>query len=247
MSPKIDFIVIGAQKAGTSALDSYLRQHPEIGMARRKELHFFDNDELFKDSPVDYTPFENQFETKKGIKIYGETTPAYIYWKPCIDRICQYNPQIKLIAVLRSPITRAFSHWCMSRTKGIVSKEFYVCLLEEKERLSRGAHQRKAAYLGRGFYSEQIKRIFKSIPKHQVMFLKYEEFKVNQKISLDHIFDFLKVDKVMYNFKKIDLFQGTYERKMTGREKEYLLMQFYEDICEVERLLAWDCSDWKRL
>lgn len=73
---KIDFIVIGAQKAGTSALDSYLRQHPEIGMpADKKELHFFDNETIFANTPVDYHGLETKFIRREDINVYGETTP----------------------------------------------------------------------------------------------------------------------------------------------------------------------------
>ena len=53
MAPKVNFLVIGAQKAGTTALDHYLRQHPDIGMADVKEVHYFDDEDVFAHEPTD--------------------------------------------------------------------------------------------------------------------------------------------------------------------------------------------------
>ncbi len=64
---KIDFVIGGCQKGGTSALDYYLRQHPEIGMAKGKELHFFDNENIFQKSNVKYFQYEKQFNFRPSI------------------------------------------------------------------------------------------------------------------------------------------------------------------------------------
>ena len=93
---KIDFLVIGTQKGGTTALDYYLRRHPGIEMGRKKELHFFDNEKIFANATVDYSILEKQFSISPG-KIYGDVTPIYMYWEPAIRRIWQYNSRFLII------------------------------------------------------------------------------------------------------------------------------------------------------
>ncbi len=136
-SPKIDFAIIGTQKGGTSALDYYLRQHPEIGMASRKETHFFDNEKVFSKSKISYRKLEKEFDFSAENKIYGEATPIYMYWKPAIRRIWEYNKDIKLIIVLRNPIDRAFSNWNMEVSRNVEKKCFSYCIKNESNRIAK--------------------------------------------------------------------------------------------------------------
>src|SRR5260370_346019 len=131
----LDFIVAGAQKSGTTALHYFLKKHPQIALPDRHEMHFFDDEEIFS-QPVDYELLHRHFR-KRPVRllpvrsanrtdssrgelgpIVGELTPSYLYWKPAMERIRNYNPQIKLIILLRNPIDRAFAHWNMQRIKG---------------------------------------------------------------------------------------------------------------------------------
>ena len=100
---KIDFIIIGTQKGGTSALDHYLRQHPEIGMGKKKEIHFFDDEKIFSKTDINYNKYHDYFDFSIEKKVYGEATPIYIYWDQSCKRIWKYNKDIKLIAILRNP------------------------------------------------------------------------------------------------------------------------------------------------
>ena len=98
----VDFVVCGTQKGGTSALDAYLREHPEICMAVRKELHFFDNEKKFSSGKPDYSKYHDSFNPQKLHKLLGETTPIYMYWNESPRRIWEYNPNMKLIVLLRN-------------------------------------------------------------------------------------------------------------------------------------------------
>ncbi len=134
---KLDFIVIGAQKSGTSALDAYLRLHDNIVMSTEKEIHFFDNENYFLNKP-DYNVLGKYFPQKIPKKLHGETTPIYIYWRPCIERIYDYSKKIKLIALLRNPADRAFSHWNMEVSRKTENRSFKDCILEEIDEISKG-------------------------------------------------------------------------------------------------------------
>lgn len=109
---KVNFIIAGTQKGGTTALSAFLNQHPQISFAQVKEVHFFDTDYLFKAPPPPYHIYHRHFKNKSGC-IFGEATPIYMYWNPAIKRIKDYNPDMKLIFILRNPIERAYSHYIM--------------------------------------------------------------------------------------------------------------------------------------
>ena len=130
---KVDFLIVGAQKSGTSALDEYLRGHSEIQMAKRKEAHFFDVENNFV-SRVDYSKYHALFEDDCGRTRKGEATPIYMYWYEAPKRIWEYNPNMKLMAVLRNPIDRAFSHWNMERDKNTDNLPFSEAIRTEAMR-----------------------------------------------------------------------------------------------------------------
>src|ERR1700756_4524305 len=94
---RLDFIVPGAQKSGTTALHYFLNSHPEIALPERQELHFFDGEEIFSCPPTDYELLHRQFHPKTRWTIAGEVTPSYLYWEPAMERIRNYNPLIKLV------------------------------------------------------------------------------------------------------------------------------------------------------
>ena len=77
---KVDFLIAGTQKGGTSALDAYLREHPEIRMANRKEVHFFDNEVIFNSNKPDYSMYHSLFQPVGPQMLLGEATPIYMYW-----------------------------------------------------------------------------------------------------------------------------------------------------------------------
>ena len=74
---KVDFLICGAQKCGTTSLHHYLKLHPQIGIPEKKELHFFDNEELFS-KKIDYHFYYQNFKFSDINKVYGEATPIYI-------------------------------------------------------------------------------------------------------------------------------------------------------------------------
>src|SRR6266852_6085276 len=186
---RLDFILAGAQKSGTTALHYFLEKHPNIAMGDQQEMHFFDNDKIFSGS-VDYELLHKHFPPVTPSTIAGECTPIYIYWKPAIERIWKYNPKIKLLIILRNPVDRAFAHWNMLRFKGREPLDFFDAVREEQARITGAppAEARRFAYVDRGFYGRQLARLFKFFPREQVKVAKFEEFKENQRETLGSIF-----------------------------------------------------------
>src|SRR5437867_7805520 len=124
---RLDFILAGVQKSGTTALHYFLSKHPAITMGDQQEIHFFDNEEIFA-GPVDYELLHRHYpRVSRATRlrsatarqaIAGDCTPIYLYWKPSMERIWKYNSGIKLLILFRNPIERAFAHWNMQRFKG---------------------------------------------------------------------------------------------------------------------------------
>jgi len=243
---KIDFLIVGTQKGGTSALDKYIREHPEIGMAKRKELHFFDNEKVFSKSKIDYSEYECQFDFTSNKKVYGEATPIYIYWEPSCRRIWEYNSNIKLIFILRNPVTRAFSHWNMEFDRNADEKDFSFAINKEEQRTKEALplQHRVYSYIDRGFYSEQIRRYKRYFSDEQMLFIKYEEFKNNQKNVLCRIFDFLGVNSESYSFSFKEVHNRKKHSTLSEEDKHFLINKFEDDIRQVQKMLNWNCSDW---
>ena len=243
---KVNFLIIGTQKGGTSALDHYLRQHPDVGMPGKKELHFFDNEKKFSKGRTDYKFYESRFRLLGKKRVFGEATPIYMYWEPAIRRIWEYNPEIKLIAILRNPAERAFSQWNMETSRKWEKKDFMFCIRNETERSRKALplQHRVYSYIDRGYYSEQIRRLYRYFPKEQLLFVKYDDFVSSQEATLKSIFRFLGIDSAAFRFDPREVHQRPYLRKMTLEERLFLREIYLNDIREVERLLGWDCSEW---
>jgi len=243
---KLDFILLGAQKSGTTALYSFLQKHPDITMGDQQEMHFFDDERIFA-RPIDYDLLHNHFRGIRSFAVAGECTPSYLYWKPAAERIGEYNADIKLLVLLRNPIDRAFAHWNMQRFKKREPLDFLDAIKEEPTRIASplSLAARRFSYIDRGFYSSQLKRYFSLFPRQQFKITKFEDFRSRPLETINSIFSFLGV-KPMKSIRSKDHNVVPYERQMTLPERRELLRSFADEIEELERLLGWDCSDWKR-
>jgi hypothetical protein len=242
---RLDFVLAGAQKSGTTALHYFLSKHPSITMGDQQEIHFFDNDPLFV-SGMDYEELHKHYRALGPSTIAGDCTPSYIYHEPAAERIWKYNPKIKLLVLLRNPVDRAFAHWNMQQFRGREPLDFFDAVREEKTRIAGAppAEARRFAYIDRGFYGQQLERLFRFFPREQVKAVKFEEFKEKQGETLTSIFSFLDV-KPLRSVRRKDRNIVPYNRAMNWEEKVFLCNLFAEDITKVEHLLGWDCTDWK--
>ena len=241
---RIDFIVCGAQKCGTTALDYILRQHPEIQMAEKKELHFFDTERHFRFPRFTYGKYHKSFNMHDD-KMLGEITPIYTYWTPVAKRLKQYSPALKLIFIYRDPVLRGFSHWNMQRKKGIEPLDFLSALQKEESRKQQYLpHQDQLfSYLDRGRYFQQVKRFLQFFDASQMLFLKYEDFLADGRETVDKICAFLSVSRE-FDLENKSVFAGGYSNLPDNDAISYMQSQLHEDTRQLEAQLGWDCSDW---
>ena len=251
---KLDFIIAGTQKSGTSVLTYYLNQHPAIAMAHKEEAHllvqprrhFFDNEAMFASGNINYDLLHRDVAVTAQTLVTGTCTPVYTYWKPAMQRIHDYNPSIKLIILLRNPIDRAFSHWNMQRDRKLDLLNFLDAVKQEENRAREvyPLQLRKFSYVERGFYSEQMERVFRFFPHEQVLVIKFDDLRRDYRAVTDRIVNFLGVPPFP-RLKNREENVINYARPMTQSERVYLFSIFENDIAKLEKLLGWDCSDWK--
>ncbi|MGM0452723.1 MAG: sulfotransferase domain-containing protein [Thermodesulfobacteriota bacterium] len=242
----VDFIVCGTQKGGTSALDGYLREHPAICMADQKEVHFFDDEKRFRNNNMpDYSAYHAFFHPGPAHERIGETTPVYMYWQDAPRRIWQYNPRMKLIVMLRNPIERAYSHWNMEHARKADSLSFGDAIRNERKRCRQALpyQHRICSYISRGFYLEQLRRLYQFFPEENVLVLKNEQLRYHPRQTLETVCRFLQVSSFA-GIRIKEVHSRPYASEMGAGEKEYLRKVFEYEIRGIERELGWDCSDW---
>jgi hypothetical protein len=178
-----DFVIIGAQKGGTSFLYHLLTRHPLVEPAARKELHFFDYPHHFDNGAEWYRRCFPQPGWKEGQRsITGEATPSYLYHPPVAKRMAGVVPQARLIALLRNPVERAYSHYQMQVQRGTEALTFEEAI-----------EQQDSSYVSRGIYVEQLLHWFEFFSKEQMLILKSEDFFGRPLETLKVVLDFLEL------------------------------------------------------
>ena len=244
---KVDFVIPGAAKGGTTALDAYLRLNPEICMPQKtKDVNFFNTDKLFSSGEPDYRLDHSFFKPKKFHSILGEASPDYLHWEEFARRVYAYNPEMKIIVTLRNPIDRAFSNWNMLKMTGWESLSFgeAIRLEEERTRATIGVDEwRTFSYVDRGFYVEQIRRLRRYFPPEQILIIKQEDLRDKQDATLSSIWQFLEVNPIP-RVEPIEKFTGSYAEAMSQDDTDYLKQLYWNEIKGLEQMLGWDCNDW---
>jgi len=198
-----DFIIIGAQRSGTTSLYNYLAAHPHILPALMKEVHFFDL--AFHKGLSWYRANFPLAPAKKGQPrmITGEASAYYIFHPHVPSRIATIFPSIKLILLLRNPVDRAYSHYQHEVKLGIEHLSFEEAIEQESARLTgdleklirdetySSFNHRHFSYLSRGRYIDQLKHWTRIFPKEQILMIKSEEFFESPQKSLSKVMNFL--------------------------------------------------------
>lgn len=243
---KVNFVIGGTQKGGTSALDAFLRQHPHICMPTDlKEVHFFDREEMFRGTKPDYDKYHAHFRCKSGAKVVGEASPIYMYWNNAPERIWSYNPAMKWIMILRNPVDRAYSAWNMERNRGADSLSFEQAIEQEAERCREALplQHRIYSYIDRGFYSSQLRCIFNIFGREKCLVLLNEDLQQDHQGTLNRIFAFLGLTGSI-SMDGGRVFEQAYEQPLPPSMKHKLTGVFHFEIRELEFMLGRDLSQW---
>lgn len=182
--------------------------------------------------PTKFT--QKKIESKTGLCITGEDTPFYIWDKKVIERIRQNFPKIKLIALLRNPVDRAYSNYHLAVREGSESLSFEDAIEKEIELLEKNSDitsekiekfLRPRSYISKGLYYIQIKNWFKVFSKDQILILNTESLAENPNYTLERIFNFLGLpNEQIKNLQK----QKVADYQMMNKETRQFLKKFFE-------------------
>lgn len=243
-SPKVGFAVIGVQKAGTSALFHFLSQHPMVEAPARKELHFFDDEGHCWECP-DYRRYHCAFP-RGSRRLLGEATPSYIWWPQALERLWDYNPRLKVIALFRDPVARAHAHWRMSRARGVETLCFSRAIRDGRRRLEGAAPDAPAlrhfSYVERGFYGAQVERLMDVFPRRQVLMLRQEDLAEAHDATLARAFRFLKLPPCVVPRRRV--FEGARAAPPSADDLRHLRRTYADDLARFAALTALDVSEW---
>jgi hypothetical protein len=213
-----DFVIIGAQKGGTSFLYYLLTRHPLVEPAARKELHFFDNPQRFDNGAGWYRRCFPQLGWKDGLRsITGEATPSYLFYPQVAQRMAGVVPQARLIALLRNPVDRTYSHYQMQVKRGTEPSTFEEAI-----------EQQHAPYVPRSIYVDQLLRWFEFFSKEQVLILKSEDFFERPVEILKVVLTFLDLPDWQPEASELQQRRhtGTYKQKMDPSTRRRLEAYF---------------------
>lgn len=206
-----EFIIVGAQKAGTSSLYYYLSQHPQVVPAFNKEVHFFDLN-MRRGMPWYRAHFPlrddilRRQQTLGKMVVTGEASPYYLFHPHAAKRIAETLPSIKLIVLLRNPVDRARSHYHDEIRRGHESLSFEAAVEQEPRRLE-GEVERMLAdeyyrsfshshhsYTSRGIYVDQLQVWDKYFSPDQFLILSSEDLFRDEQTSYFQVLRFLGLD-----------------------------------------------------
>jgi len=197
MNEQLKFICVGAQKAGTSTLHDILKQHPDLQLPIYKETHFFRDDEVYEKG-LEY--YFNHFFDKEKRECIGEIDPEYAYFEPCAQRIWDCFGAIKIIFILRNPVDRAFSHYRMSKGRGLEDYTFSEAVETEENRLRTHYDHIHFSYCSRGKYWEQIERFQKIFGTKNVAVYKFEDLIKDSKRTVESICNFVGLSPFEFDY-----------------------------------------------
>lgn len=217
---KPNLFIVGASKSGTTALHNFLNQHPDIFMSRPKELRFFCKDHIQRSddylkknwwNPLkrrDYyrirtkEEYLSNFAERKDEKMAGESSPHYLISEVAAREIHKFNPDSKIIIILRNPVDWLYSaHAQTIRSGSETVSDFEKAIALEKDRrlgkripkFSQLVDPRTLFYSERATFSKGVKRYLDTFDRKQIKIIIYDDFKKDNAKVYREVLEFLGV------------------------------------------------------
>lgn len=182
-----DFAIVGAPKTGTTALYTWLAEHPRVYMPPRKELHFFDQN---RERGTSW--YLEQFAAA-GERLAGEATTTYLGHPTAIEELAAVNPAVRLIAIVRDPVARAWSDYHYKLSRGWLEESFAAAITRELAGLLHG-HEQPGALVHESRYGHHLERAARHVPADRMLVLRIEDLEATPGDAFARVCAFLGVD-----------------------------------------------------
>ena len=194
--------IIGAAKSGTTSLYKHLSKHPQIFFPKLKEPHYFTQIRIsrsrFEHAILDRKLYLDLYAQSGSFLIRGDASPSYLWSAEAAERIARAVPNAYIIAILRDPIERAYSHYLMDVRANRQQLPFFEALLKDAStQHSRWGYEH--LYIELGLYAQQLQVYYELFPRNQILILLYEDLKNNPTTTLLQTFDFLNVRRLSFS------------------------------------------------
>lgn len=252
--PLPDFLIIGAQKSGTTTLYEWISTHPRVKTGVWKEVHFFDRYCRYSNRGVNW--YRSHFPIKGRLPYYsvGEATPVYLFNPAVPKRVANIIPEVSLVVLLRNPVDRAYSHYQHQRRIGTENLSFRKAVELERKRISEDMYTitecgkdnsksyQKYSYISRGYYLSQIKNWLEYFDRDQMIIFESEKlFNYPVKVVndvLDHIGLKTNIECVSQSYNT-----GGYESEMQDDIRKKLINHFKPHNMRLYKFLGRE-FDW---
>ncbi len=244
------FLVIGAQRAGTTALFNTLAQHPQIRTPIAKELQY-----LSLNYGRGNRWYAAHFPTVEPGEVTFEASPYYLFHPLAAQRAAVVLPEVRAVAMLRDPVKRAYSQWQHSTMHGFESLPFVDAIRAEPERLARaerlgrftrkGEHaNRHHAYLSRGRYAQQLEVWHEALGADRVHVIRSEEYFAQAEPQTAELIRFLGLHQVAIDPPpRTNHWVDGPSQLTPGLERE-LRERLAPDNARLAQLLGWGSTPW---
>ena len=243
---KVDFIIIGVQKGGTSSAIHHLNTHPNIHI-HPEEIHFFD-EKLKYNKGIEYyhSCFKGDInKIPSNIKV-GEKTPSLSYNPNAIKRIKDYNKDIKLFLFLREPMSRVYSQWNMYTQIGFNVGSFREFITNNFLTSFKDIEWNGYYPLQRSLYITHIQNILDHFPKSQLHITISEELKTSPLEHYNNIFKFLKLDPLLHLDFNENIHKRSYESSILIEDFKFLYNIFKPYNEQLYNFLGRDIPLWEK-
>lgn len=222
MAERPDFFIVGAAKCGTTALFEYLSAHPCVFTPRIKEPKFFCSDMKTSDGVRSLEEYRALFAPASAHCLTGEASVFYLYSAVAIERVMAYNPNAKIIVMLRHPVDAAYSLYATRWSYRVENIEDF----EEAWRLQAARllgehtppHWPDPATLHYGAiyrYAPQVRRVLQHVPEKQLHVIIYEEFFADPRRHYARLLDFLQLEQdSRADFPMVNAARGSRSRRL---------------------------------
>ena len=193
---QLDFLIVGAQKSGSTSLRAFLEEQKKDIFILNRELHFWNRNGQYQDGAGLNAYLENFAEAKPN-QVKGEKSPSYLVSKEAPERIHKHFPKVKIIAILRNPIDRAYSAYWHGRRVGAIEASTTFGQAVRNYKVNQGKPY--GDLVSAGFYSEQIARYLNFFPLKQLHVISFESTLTQSGYELHGVLKFLLPNSAIAN------------------------------------------------